>query len=49
MIKDILLEVDGNDVFWLANGKPVSSLKQLYEMLKKMDNKIFSFHKLLIQ
>ncbi|HLC78480.1 MAG TPA: hypothetical protein VJH92_05115 [Candidatus Nanoarchaeia archaeon] len=44
MAKDFFSEVPDSEKFWLANGKVVGSLKQLYEVLKKLDEKIFCLH-----
>ncbi|KHO54113.1 MAG: hypothetical protein QT09_C0006G0033 [archaeon GW2011_AR18] len=44
MVKDILSEVDGDDIFLLANNKKVSSIKELYVLLQRLDDKIFYFH-----
>jgi len=44
MVKDILSEVDGDDIFLLANNKKVSSIKELYVLLQKLDDKIFYAH-----
>ncbi|MEK6955110.1 MAG: hypothetical protein AABW52_00465 [Nanoarchaeota archaeon] len=44
MVKDILSEVDGDEVLLLANNRTVSSIKGLYILLQKLDDKIFYAH-----
>jgi len=44
MNKDILSEVSDDQKFWLANGKVAGSLRELYEILKDLDEETFSCH-----
>lgn len=44
MTKDFFSEVPDSEKFWFANGKVVGSLKQLYEVLKGLDEETFHLH-----
>lgn len=44
MGKEILENVAENNKFWLANGKQLSSIKELHNELKKMNEDTFKHH-----
>ena len=44
MGKEILDNVPNQYSFWLANGKGISSVRELYKELKSMDSNVFNFH-----